>query len=549
MNKDQKLACILEGWLEGGLDENEQQNLLNDLEKDSELRREFAAQVAMLGALKTTTEPEPRWLALFDLLQSTGTQKNTQGDLEEQTMARISKLTDVPWYRRFPIIQSVAALLLLCLAWISFQNLNPTKAEKTGSEEIVVSPQPIAIVLGLDEKDSSLATGDYLQPGPLAQTEGWLSIQTMNGVNITMGAPFDVKLISPEEIKVDNGHVRVRVPPGAEGFRMTSRNFEIIDLGTEFAAEVRPDGTGRCRVFEGAADVSLIDSFGQPNRTRRLQANNSAKIDPSFQRVSLINEEDASYPEMMFPTRETLALADSYPSNVMQMKPSHYWRFESADNGLIANEVTNARPLAVIGSAQVTPETGANHSGQMTQAKNAGFFTLNGVKTELLNRDFTISFFAQFDWLQNYAMVSVQQYDNKHKGHAFVLQSFASFKRSGLRGTGLHAAFRNPPGWIGGTEIFGRSLLRPNHWHHIAIVRDSERATLFLDGLPVGHERIGDMKLDFKNLYIGRLNGNLGQSPEFARGMVGHLDEMAIFQRALTKSEIQTLSVRARSEN
>lgn len=542
MNREQKLARILEGWLEGHPRDEESKDFLRDLEQDSSLREEFASQVAMLGALKATKEPEPRWLALFDLLETNGTEGTAQDNLEEKTMARISKISDVPWHRRFPIIQAAAAILLLGLAWLFFQNRTDPETGVVTTEKITVSPQPIAIVLGLQSEGSSQGTGDYLQPGQIAQSEGWLSIQTMNGVSITLNAPFDVNLISHKEIYVARGNIRVQVPPGAEGFRMSSNIFEIIDRGTEFAVEVKPDGAGRCRVFEGKADIKLINSSGPASRTRWLEAGDSAKIDPDFQQVSLFKEDDDAYPEMKLPLRATLALADSYPADVMRMRPKHYWRFESSDDGLIANEVNEARPLNAKGSAQIDSEAGGNHSAKLTQAKGPGYFALAGVQPDLLNHDFTIGFFAQFDWLQNFAMVSVQQYDSQQKGHAFLLQAFAAFKKSGLQGTGLHAAFRDPPGWIGGTEIYGSSLLRPNYWHHVAIVRNAEEATLFLDGSPVGTKWIGNMTLDFRNLYIGRLNGNLDQSPEFSRGMVGHLDEMAVFPHALTEAEIKVLS-------
>jgi hypothetical protein len=50
------------------------------------------------------------------------------------------------------------------------------------------------------------------------------------------------------------------------------------------------------------------------------------------------------------------------------------------------------------------------------------------------------------------------------------------------------------------------------------------------------------MPLDSQQMFVGRLNGNAAQSRMEARGLVGHLDELAIFPRALSEAEILRLA-------
>ena len=66
-----------------------------------------------------------------------------------------------------------------------------------------------------------------------------------------------------DRIRLNQGRARVRVAEGAEGFRLESPAFDVVDLGTEFAAKVNADGTGTCRVFEGKADVLLSRFHGR----------------------------------------------------------------------------------------------------------------------------------------------------------------------------------------------------------------------------------------------------------------------------------------------
>ncbi len=67
--------------------------------------------------------------------------------------------------------------------------------------------------------------------------------------------------------------------------------------------------------------------------------------------------------------------------------------------------------------------------------------------------------------------------------------------------------------------------------------------TVYLDGVAVGREPVSSTPLDYQQIYVGRLNGNAGHSRMEARGLVGHIDELAVFPRALTDAEVRRLAV------
>jgi hypothetical protein len=317
-------------------------------------------------------------------------------------------------------------------------------------------------------------------------------------------------------------------------------------LGTEFAAKVNADGTGTCRVFEGEADVSLLDSIGEVTQTRRLTANVSVRLNPSQQQMRLIKEADDAYPEMKQPPRPMLALPHSYPAEVMAMGPSGYWRFKEIHNSEVANEVAGGARLLAVGTAAIAKESGGNHSAELTRTDQTEYFQTPGQAGPMFRDDFTISLFAQFESFQNFVLLSAMRYDPHVRGHSFILQSYGAFRRSGFSSTGLHAVLRDPPAWDGGVEVFGTTRLRPQHWHHIAATRRGGQLTLSLDGVMVGREAVGAMPLDWRQIFVGRLNGNASQSRMAARGLVGHIDELAIFPRALSDDEIRKLAITAR---
>ncbi len=542
MKPETTLAKLLEGWLDGGLSDAEQSDLLRQLDEDPALRRRFAEQVATLGATRAAADANPRWLALFDALDLADEAGGSASSFATITMSRIESGHHRSRHSRTAVWSLAAAVALLLAGGFLLlkRQASPVAPPLAGPPSEPADVLSVAVVIGTSP-GAGFETGSYLKPGVISQTEGWMTFQTLNGVSVTLDAPFEASLLSHDRVLLTQGRARVRVPEGAEGFKLESPAFDVVDLGTEFAALVHPDGTGTCRVFEGKADVSLLDSIGEVKRTQQLVANESVRISPSSQGMYPIDESDDSYPEIKQPLRPKLNIPSSYATDLMAMGPVGYWRFESVRDAKVANELPGAVPLQAVGNATIAAEEGGNHSGDLTHRNLAEFFQIPSKTKTMLEGDFSISLFAQFAWLQNFALISASRYDQGSQGHSFVLQSYASFRRFGFNGTGLHAVLRDPPAWDGGVEVYGNMQVRPLHWHHIAATRNREMVTLYLDGVVVAREPAGAMPLDSRMIFVGRLNGNPEQSRMEARGLVGHIDELAIFPRALSDDEIRRL--------
>ena len=545
MNPDATLAKLMEAWLDGGLPDDEQAGLLRKLDEDPDLRRRFAAQVAILGATRASADPDPRWLALFDALEIGNESGTEHGSFEAATMNRIEAThrRPVPWANR--IVWGLAAAAVVMLAGLVFLKTRPSGSESpppvAGGTPPPVSGSVVAVAVA-GSPEASVRPGTYLMPEVISQRDGWLTIQTIKGVSVTLLAPFEAILNSDDRIHLKSGVARVFVPDGAEGFRLECAAFDIVDLGTEFAAKVNSDGTGTCRVFQGKADVSLLDSVGESKETRRLVANESVRIDRSRRTLETIEERDVDYPDLKQGPRPKLRLAPDYPGRVQGLNPAGYWRFEQIADGLVPDEVPNSARMRAAGGAAIAVEEDGNHSGELTRLGQPEFFKVQGGTKAMMERDFTISFFAQFSWLQNFALISAMRYDNQVQGHSLILQCYASLWKIGIKGSALQSILRDPPAWDGGDEILGQARLQPLRWHHLALTRQNGSVTIFLDGQVVARGAGGSAPLDCPEIFVGRLNGNAAQSRAEARGLVGHIDELAIFSRALTEESIRLLA-------
>ncbi len=115
------------------------------------------------------------------------------------------------------------------------------------------------------------------------------------------------------------------------------------------------------------------------------------------------------------------------------------------------------------------------------------------------------------------------------------------FPASGPRARSFNG-FRPKSGFLA-IDIFGNTLLRPLHWHHIAATRRGDQLMLYLDGVVAARESVGSIPLDHQQIFVGRLNDNASHSRAEARQLVGHIDELAVFSRALTDGELRQLAV------
>lgn len=545
MNTDPRLLRLIEAWLDGGISGDEQAELLRQLDSDPGLRSELAEQLAMIGTLNAASETEPRWLGLFAEIEETGDITDESADFEATTMARINSRARSPQRRGFLLFAPLSLAAAVALGFFVNLLLPETKQTPAAIVKHAVKPPPVAIVTASGGQ-AQYTDGTFLAPGDIEQEVGWLAIQTLTGVSVTLNAPFKAVLISPKRIHVGQGQVRMQVPEGAEGFVMESPGFKVVDLGAEFAITVNPDNTGSCKVFEGEADVSFVNSLGSLSSTRRLNRGEEVKISPADRTMKLLAGEGKSYPEMKIPPKPALALTDSYPADVLALGPTDYWRFEEMADRKIENEIPGRPVIAAFGDVAIETETSGNHSGRLKYSANNGSFVAEVLKPRNLTADFTVAMFTQFDWLQNYTLFASSRWDDANprvpRGNQFVFKAYASFEQSGIQGTGLYAVFRDKPAWHGGAEIFGDQLLRPKFWHHVAITRNSSEVFIYLDGKLVAREDVTSIPINFDHLYIGR-SDSPSRPPEYLeRGLIGNVDEVAIFDRQLSEEEINLLA-------
>lgn len=84
---------------------------------------------------------------------------------------------------------------------------------------------------------------------------GLVEVTYASGVRVTLEGPASFGITGHASATLTNGKLVTSVPKGAEGFRIDYQDGEVIDLGTEFAMEVKAGKSSEVGVFDGEIEL------------------------------------------------------------------------------------------------------------------------------------------------------------------------------------------------------------------------------------------------------------------------------------------------------
>lgn len=97
--------------------------------------------------------------------------------------------------------------------------------------------------------------GMAVPAGKLALQSGLVRLEFYSGASVTVEGRSELEIVSVHEAKCRYGQMRVHVPPHARGFRLTTPDAKVVDLGTEFGLKVSDAGQAEVHVFDGEVEV------------------------------------------------------------------------------------------------------------------------------------------------------------------------------------------------------------------------------------------------------------------------------------------------------
>ena len=162
----------------------------------------------------------------------------------------------VIWWRfaSGPLAKVAAVILLLGVGFFLGR-------QRSNDNSAIVSSAPVAVLI--DSEDCEWESGEmphsfgasFAAGETLRINSGIARFALWSKAGVAIVGPAEIELVSSEEVSVRYGSVSAFAPDEAIGFKLTTPDVEIVDLGTRFAASVRQDGTTDVHVFEGEVSV------------------------------------------------------------------------------------------------------------------------------------------------------------------------------------------------------------------------------------------------------------------------------------------------------
>ena len=98
--------------------------------------------------------------------------------------------------------------------------------------------------------------GQVLEPGSRIEvSRGTVELEFASGVRGIVQAPASMTLRREDLLELDKGTAWFEVPPSAVGFKVSTPDIVVTDLGTEFGIRSRPKAPDEVHVFSGKVEI------------------------------------------------------------------------------------------------------------------------------------------------------------------------------------------------------------------------------------------------------------------------------------------------------
>ncbi|APZ90527.1 LamG-like jellyroll fold domain-containing protein [Fuerstiella marisgermanici] len=486
----------------------------------------------------------------------------------------------------------LAATILLTVGgaafWFGLQKSGTTNVADRGEQSVERNESQIAghatlrrsVDLKWSAGGNEYRDGDVLTNGRLQFEEGVAEIDFFCGATLIVEGPAALNIESDWSVKVASGRLRANVPPAARGFIVKAAGSEIIDLGTEFALEVKSENA-RVEVIDGELEIRGGEHDGSHLLTGERQWLKGADTAESFDGLSTIDElksrqenaaseRFAAWQAHAEELRQDDRLIAYFPIAAGQ----HREPTALAAGGDGGTELHTGPDANAFGSRTVrnVARTGdglngkligpVEHSSGRFGSKSSGLnFGRPGsrVRTRIDGeyQAFSFACWVRIDGLEHVynALFMSDGYETgelhwqiRNDGRLMFsvmvddtqkIRRFSELDQREVETAGLARVYYSDPIW---------DISKSGQWFHLAAVYDpaGRQVMQYANGKQVGSHEILD-KFHIDTLRIGAAEiGNWGQpfrkTPWFSvRNLNGTIDELAIFDAALTSEEITTL--------
>ncbi|HUP80348.1 MAG TPA: LamG-like jellyroll fold domain-containing protein, partial [Pirellula sp.] len=401
---------------------------------------------------------------------------------------------------------------------------------RSGSNQNISIGESTSVALLLDEAGATFAdgrgpNGKRFVSGEYELMAGVAHLKFALGTEMILSGPAQFTLLDSMHVRMEYGKIRVIAPPSAKGFSILTPDAEYIDLGTEFGLDVdREVKASDLYVFDGQVNVSQKDS---------KQLIDEVHEGGSKRHSMGVSESAPKMQSTDFPTPNQIGFVRWQNHTERILKDPGLIAFfpfrRVANESVLSNQVNGSNGIpASVPNGQIV---GARWVSGRWPGKDSLLFDGDNELVQLYvpgeYEELTIAVWLKIDRL-DYEMNAILNSDGFEDGDVHFQITRQGLPKGGVQGGVTKDTIIGDPLPIG-------------TWNHVAMVISlpDHNRRVYANGKLV---RYGDMDREVSiRPGMCRLGNWLPAASYFekrTRAFRGKIDEMAIWNRALTEREL-----------
>lgn len=433
----------------------------------------------------------------------------------------------------YAAVSSLAAVLAL-MVYLFFTQQPVTKpiAPPLAHSPVAVASIVDAIDAHWLDKSQSMQIGTRLNASqPLRLVEGLVRLRFDNDAELIVQGPADLTPIDSSSLRLQSGRLVGHCPtPRSHGFTIHTPTAQIIDVGTEFAVQVESDGSIETHVFDGRVDLLPLRQ-GEPSlEAIVLKTGDARRVDHTGRIEAPIHSDGRTFVR----EEEFDALGKAQQGSVYHRWLAHRYRLQRDEALLVFYDFSRRDDVvpdlsrsgydAIVTGAITVP-------GRFPNTEAMAFIEpTHGLSINIPDALHQATFIA---WVMLYPH---EQTNEPHRGILLPDEALQYMSPHWQFDTLLRHSFGyySPEKHV--TLRAGSAVL--GQWQCIAVVFDQSAGTyhIYVNGQELDRQVIATDE----PLCIGR--AGIGNWARETRPLLGAIDEMWIFERPMSPSELREIA-------
>jgi ferric-dicitrate binding protein FerR (iron transport regulator) len=409
--------------------------------------------------------------------------------------------------RKTAIIALATAACLLVALMMRPEDTQPDSSH--GQLATIVSEIDALLTNGESNWErAELVAGDY------QLRRGLLHLQFDGGVMVYVEAPAQFNVVSSKRLVLQHGRLSASVPPEGIGFTVDTPEAEVVDFGTEFSVDVE-SGTSEVHVFDGLVRV-------QPRLTQSGVIRDA--VDLRTSQAVKVNDDAESPIEIELASERFIRTFDEpkrkYARSLRRLSPLAFYRMAIRDKGLLS-EPKQYSGEVLTGEGTRPPHARGVFAGGSLRigADSTGRGGRVVAPPPLTTGRLTL---AAFVYLETQSPGGTVATNMRGDDGSFALSRDENGK--------LQTTFRQRDGEI--RSVSSKAAFPLQTWRHLVVTVDGDQMRLYEDGRLVIQAPCGALAKSADNpIWFGTETNGLDV-------WNGRIDELALFDKALSETEI-----------